>query len=268
MNQNVVLLDFDVTAGVATITLNRPHALNALNHSMSACFYEALCRVEMDSEIRAIVLQGAGAHFMAGGDIKTFQAMLDEPLPERQRQFRDFIALAHQSITRIRCMEKPVIASVHGAVAGFGLSLMNSCDLAIASEDAYFAMAYCKVGTTPDGSGSFGLPRILGLKRAMEMALLGDRLDARQALEMGLVNRVVPTSDLAGATRALAIRLADGPAFALGRTKKLLNESLNRSLSQQLLAEQESFVGCADEVDFSRAVRAFLAKERPSFNGR
>ncbi|WP_322048062.1 enoyl-CoA hydratase/isomerase family protein [Paraburkholderia sp. J67] len=267
MNQSVVLLDCDQADGIATITLNRPQALNALDHSMSAQLQEALRRVSANDAMRVVVLQGAGAHFMAGGDIWVFQALLDRPSDERRLELQNFIAGAHESISLMRCMGKPIIASVRGAVAGFGLSLMNSCDLAIAADEAFFEMAYCKLGTTPDGSGSFGLPRIVGLKLATEFALLGDRINADRALELGLLNRVVSAADLASATRAMAIRLAEGPALALGRTKALLNDSLSRTLSEQLLAEQESFVKCAGEADFRGAVRAFILKGKPAFNG-
>ncbi|WP_454739232.1 enoyl-CoA hydratase-related protein [Cupriavidus necator] len=268
MSQNTVLLDFNAATGVATLTLNRPEALNTLDYTLAACLREALGRVEVDDEVRAVVLQGAGEHFMAGGDIKFFHATLDKAHDERRELIERLIADAHESIIRIRRMEKPVIASVRGAVAGFGFSLMNSCDLVIAAIDAYFTMAYCNIGTSPDGGGTYNLPRVVGLKQAMEIALLGERFDARRALELGLVNRVFPKADLADSARMLAARLAAGPTRALGRTKRLLNESLNCTLNEQLLAEQESFVKCAVEADFELGVRAFVEKRRALFSGR
>ncbi|WP_321804099.1 enoyl-CoA hydratase/isomerase family protein [Burkholderia sp. BCC1993] len=268
MTTHAVLLDIHASTGVATVTLNRPTALNALDYTLTECLRDAVGRVEFDDEVRAVVLQSAGEHFMAGGDIKTFHATLRQPPDERRRLFERFISDVHESIIRIRRMEKPVVASVRGAVAGFGLSLMNSCDLVVAATDSYFTMAYCNIGASPDGSGTYGLPRVVGLKRAMEIALLGDRFDAQRALELGLVNRVVPTGDLVDTTRALAARLAAGPTRALGRTKRLLNESLNRTLSEQLLAEQESFVACVVEADFANGVQAFVEKRKPQFEGR
>lgn len=268
MPQNAVLLDIDTASGVATLTLNRPEALNVLNDQLCTHLHDALGQVESNSDVRAVVLQGAGPHFMAGGDIKSFHTMLDQAPTERRQWFEQLLASAHESIIRIRHMEKPVLASVRGAVAGFGLSLMNSCDLAVAADDAYFTMAYCNIGTSPDGSGTYGLPRIVGLKRAMEISLLGERFDARQAFELGLVNRVVPVTALPDTTRSLAVRLAAGPTRALGRTKRLLNESLNRTLIEQLLAEQVSFARCAMEADFESGVRAFVEKRKPVFGGR
>lgn len=268
MTQPAVLLDLDAAAGVATITLNRPTALNALDRALSDGLRDALAQVEFDDAVRAVVLQGAGSHFMAGGDLKTFHTMLDQAPDDRRRQFERFIADVHEAIIRIRRMGKPVIASVRGAVAGFGLSLMNSCDLAVAADDAYFTMAYCNIGASPDGSGTYGLPRVVGLKRAMEIALLGDRFDAAQALDWGLVNRVVPAAELDDATRVLAARVAAGPTRALGRTKQLLNASLTRTLSEQLLAEQESFAACTTDADFEHGVRAFVEKRKPRFEGR
>lgn len=268
MPPNVVLVDVDAATGVATLTLNRPEAHNALDDRLCACLRDALGQVESDSNVRVVILQSAGPHFMAGGDVKNFGAILGESPIERRQSFERFITDVHESIIRIHRMEKPVIASVRGAVAGFGLSLMNSCDLAVAADDAYFTMAYCNIDTSPDVGSTYDLPRIVGLKRAMEIALLSERFKARQALELGLVNRVVPLTALADTTRSLAIRLAAGPTRALGRTKRLLNESLNRTLLEQLQAEQENFAQCAMEAEFECGVRAFLDKRKPRFNGR
>lgn len=268
MPQDSVLLDIDVPTGVATLTLNRPEVFNVLDNSLGAHLRDALSEVASSNDVRAVVLQGAGSHFMAGGDLKHFYAALDKAPTERRQWFEQLIESAHESIILIQRMEKPVLASVRGAVAGFGLSLMSSCDLAISADNAYFTMAYCNIGTSPDGSGTYSLPRIVGLKRAMEIALLGERFDAHQALEAGLVNRVVPATALTDTTRSLALRLAAGPARALGRTKRLLNESLHRTLPEQLQAEQESFSLCAMETDFERGVRAFVEKRKPLFNDR
>jgi 2-(1,2-epoxy-1,2-dihydrophenyl)acetyl-CoA isomerase len=267
MSNESVLLEIDATSGIATITLNRPQALNALDVSMAAGLRDATFQVAHDAAIRAVIIQGAGDHFMAGGDIKTFHAALDEPSDQRRKLFEQLIGEVHESVIRVRTMEKPVIASVRGAVAGFGLSLMNACDLALAAENSYFTLAYCHIGTSPDGGGTFGLPRLVGLKQAMEIALLGDRFNAQRALELGLVNRVVPLSDLTTASQAMATRLANGPTLALGRTKRLINESLDRTLPEQLLAEQNSFAACAMTQDFARGVRAFVEKRKPGFQG-
>lgn len=228
---------------------------------------DAVCQVERDPAVRAVVLSGAGKHFMAGGDVQTFHTTLEMSADNRQIYFERFIAEVHDTTIRLRRMEKPVIASVRGAVAGFGLSLMNSCDLAIAADDAYFTMAYRNIGASPDGGGTYGLPRTVGTKRAMEIALLGDRFDAQRALEIGLVNWVVPTPNLLDFTRALAIRLASGPTRALGRTKRLINDSLGQTLPDQLLAEMDSFSACSRDSDFAVGLRAFFDKCVPRFTG-
>jgi 2-(1,2-epoxy-1,2-dihydrophenyl)acetyl-CoA isomerase len=264
---DAVLLNVDEATGIATITLNRPQLLNTLNQAMVTGFDEATEHVAKNDAVRAVVVEGAGPHFMAGGDIKYFHSILKDSDVRRREILDEMIGKVHKSVISIRSMEKPVIASVRGAVAGFGLSLMNACDLAIAASDSYFTLAYCHLGTSPDGGGTYGLPRLVGLKQAMEIALLGDRFDAEAALRLGLINRIVPVDELAIATNDLAKRLAQGPTQALGRTKRLLNDSLNQNLIEQLRAEQESFVACAMSRDFTEGVSAFIEKRKPVFKG-
>lgn len=265
MSDDTVLLDID--GAIATLTLNRPQALNALDVAMTAALGAALERVEDDPAIRVVVLRGAGPHFMAGGDIKWFHGMLDMPVAERKARFGALIDDVHQSVTRLRRMDKPVIAAVQGAVAGFGVSLLNACDLALAADDAYFTLAYCHIGTSPDGGATYSLPRLVGQKRAMEIALLGDRFDARRALELGLVNRVVAAADLGAETRKLGERLAAGPTAVYAKVKNLIGASLTRTLEEQLAAEQENFVASTLTDDFAEGVRAFVEKRKPRFTG-
>lgn len=255
---------------IATITLNRPEALNALDAAMTVELHAAVADVEFDDTIRAVVISGAGKHFMAGGDVKFFAETLtnhSDPL-ERRTIFEGFVGRLHPVMTALRRMPKPVIASVKGAAAGFGLSLMMACDLALAAEDSYFTLAYVNIGTSPDGSSTYVLPRLVGTKRAMEIAFLGDRFDAHRALELGLVNRVVPTPELAGATMQLAERLAAGPTYAIGRTKRLVNHSLENTFDTQLQLEAEAFASCAASEDFIRGALAFASKTKPDFIGR
>lgn len=266
MSNETVL--FEVDGAIATLTLNRPQALNALDVAMVDALRDATERLETDDRIRVAVLRGAGAHFMAGGDIKWFHGMLDTPPAEKQVRFERLIEAVQGSVMRLRRTGKPVIASVHGAVAGFGLSLMNACDLAVAADDAYFTLAYCHIGVTPDGGATYTLPRLVGQKLAMEIALLGDRFTAQRALELGLVNRVVPAAELAAATQKLAERLAAGPTAVYAGTKRLINDALNRSLPEQLLAEQESFAASTLTADFTEGVSAFVEKRKPAFSGR
>ncbi len=267
MNGGEVRLVTDAASGIATITLNRPQALNALDIPMAEGLRAATARVAADATIHAVVIQGAGEHFMAGGDIKAFHDSLDDPPAERRALLERLIGEVHHAVTSIREMEKPVIASVRGAVAGFGFSLMSACDLAIAADSCYFTLAYRHIGTSPDGGSTYALPRLVGVKQAMEIALLGERFKAPRALELGLINRVVPAAELAATTQALAQELANGPTIALGRTKRLINESLNRNLAEQLQAEQDSFAACAMTQDFARGVRGFVAKQKPGFLG-
>ena len=252
---------------VATVTLNRPTALNALDEAMMGALEEVFTTLEADASVRAVVLCGAGEHFMAGGDIKFFHGGLDLPPAERRRRFERFVHKIHPTMLAIRRMPQPVIASVRGAAAGFGMSLLMACDLALAADDAYFTIAYALIGTSPDGSGTYHLPRIVGMKKAMELALLAERFDAATALALGLVNRVVPAAELESASAALAQRLAAGPAIAYANTKRLLGRSLTSSLEAQLQAEAESFADCAASEDFAEGVRAFVEKRKPRFSG-
>jgi 2-(1,2-epoxy-1,2-dihydrophenyl)acetyl-CoA isomerase len=168
---------------------------------------------------------------------------------------------------RLRRMPKPVIAAVQGAAAGFGLSLVVAADLAIAAEDAIFASGYIHLGTSPDGGLTALLTRVVGLKQATELMLLGDRFDARRALELGIVNRLVPPAALEGEAIALATRLASGPSHAYGRTKALLQAALGDGFDAQLRRETESFAACAATEEFVEGVRAFLEKRAPQFAG-
>ena len=190
--------------GIATVTFNRPHALNAIDQTKLDLIQETFSRLEADPEVRVVVLKGAGDHFMAGGDVKFFASVLDLPASERRRQLEAIVQRIHPVMVTITRMPAPVIACVRGAAAGFGMSLVMACDLAIAADNAYFSLGYCRIGTCPEGAGSYYLPRIVGLKKAMEIALLSERLDAQAALALGLVNRVVPVAELDAATQALA----------------------------------------------------------------
>ena len=265
MTESILL---EVSEGVATVTLNRPEVLNALDDDMIAALVEVMARVEADEATRCVVLRGAGDHFMAGGDIKGFHGRLAETPAERGAHFRAKIHKLHPAIAAMRRMPKPVIASLRGAAAGFGLSLALATDLAIAAEDAYFTLAYCLIGTSPDGGSSYHLPRLVGLRKAMEIALLGERFDAETALRLGLVNWVVPSADLEAETAKLAARLAGGPGHALGQTKALLNVSLDNPLEAQLALEAESFASCAATQDFAEGVTAFIEKRKPKFTGK
>jgi 2-(1,2-epoxy-1,2-dihydrophenyl)acetyl-CoA isomerase len=247
----------------AVITLNRPDKLNALDDALMRDLDRVTREVAEDATVRAVMLRGAGRAFMAGGDVAQFHATLDTlagRFPEMGQGF-------HASVKRLRTMPKPVLACVHGAVAGGGLSVMLACDLAIASRDAQLSLAYANIGTSPDGGSSFTLPRIVGLRKALELAFLGERLDADAACSLGLVNWVVEPAELEARAAALLERLAAGPTFAFGRTKALFNETWERTMDAQLDAELASFGRCIPTRDFAEGTGAFVAKRPPVFTG-
>lgn len=258
-----VLLERD--GPVATLTLNRPEALNALDDAMVEALVALTAEVAADDAIRVLVLRGAGRHFMAGGDIRLFAQSLAMDGAARAQDFQRLADRIHAAIETLARMPQPVIGCVRGAAAGFGLSLMNACDLVFASEDAYFASAYLTLGVTPDGGGTYWLPRIVGARKAAEIMLLGERLSAQAALDLGLVNRVLPAAELDAAVAAGARRLAQGPAQAVRGAKRLLRQSGGATLSEQLRTEAQSFGACAGTDDFAEGVRAFLEKRPPRF---
>lgn len=253
--------------GVFKITLNRPEILNAVNRETIAELAAAVAEAADDRAARAVLLRGAGTHFCAGGDITMFAELIRLAPAERQKALYRIVDTLHPLLIRMRHMPKPVVAAVQGAAAGFGLSLVLAADLALAAEDAVFTSGYIHLGTSPDGGMTATLSRVVGLKHAAELMLLGDRFDARRALELGLVNRVVPAEALAAEAAALASRLAAGPTYAYGRTKALLQSTLGDGFDAQLRRETESFAACAATEDFAEGVRAFLEKRRALFGG-
>ena len=253
---------------VTTIALNRPRALNALDRELTLALREAVFAAAHDPAVRCLVIRG-GEHFMAGGDLKWFRSLAEgRSAAENRVQFEGFIHEVHPLIVSLKRMPKPVLAAVRGAVAGFGMSLMMAADLVLAADNAYFTLAYTLIGVSPDGGSTFSLPRIVGQKKAMEIALLGDRFDAVAAERLGLVNRVVPPASLDAEAEKLAARLAAGPTRVYGRTKALINASLDASLDAQLQREAEAFAASASEADFQEGLAAFIDKRKPRFQGR
>lgn len=261
-------LDFEIDGQVAYLTMNRPEARNALSLDMRAEIRDRLQEAELNDDIRCIILRGAGEHFLAGGDVKSFMAFTKLPPEERRLTFINRIHGLNTIMLAMRRLNKPVIASVRGAAAGAGVSLALCCDMVVASEDAFFTLAYSKIASSPDGGASYYLPRLVGTKRAMEIALLGDRFTAREALGMGLINRVVPTEELEARTKELADRLASGPTRAYGNIKKLILAASDNSLEEQLQAEAESFGDTVMADDWIEGVVAFNEKRKPDFKGR
>lgn len=246
---------------VVHLTLNRPAVLNALDRDLADRLHAAALAVSADPAIRAVVLKGAGRAFMAGGDIASFHAMgHDAP-----RVVAPLIARFHEVLRILTEMPKPLVAAVHGAVAGAGVSLLLAADLAVAADDAQISLAYTRLGTSADGGATWSLPRVVGLRKAMEIALLNRPLDAAEALRLSLVNEVLAKDAFEAETRAFAARLAEGPAFAIAAMKRLLRASFERDFAGQLAAEAESFEACAGTGDFREGVEAFLSKRPPRF---
>lgn len=260
MNDSVL---YSVADGVATVTLNRPQVLNALDAQMIGELRAACERAEHDASARAVVLRGAGQAFLAGGDVAFFRANLAR-MPALVREGG---AELSRVILALRRTPKPVLASVHGAVAGAGVSLMAAADLAIAAEGTKFTVAYSKIGTSPDGGSTYLLPRLIGARRAIELMLLSDAFDAQTALKVGLVNWVIGAEKLGAETEAIARRLALGPTLAFGEIKRLVNESPDQTLAAQLEIEIDAFARCAGTRDFAEGVTAFVEKRKPFFKG-
>jgi 2-(1,2-epoxy-1,2-dihydrophenyl)acetyl-CoA isomerase len=248
----------------ATITLNRPERMNALDAAMMRDLDAATREVAEDESVRAVMLRGAGRAFMAGGDVAMFHA----EGAALAGKFEAIAGVFHRSVKRFRTMPKPVLACVHGAAAGGGLSAMLACDLAIAAKDAYFSLAYAAIGTSPDGGSTFTLPRIVGMRKALQLAFLPERIDAATALSLGLVNWVVESAELDARAQEILDRLAAGPTFAFARTKALFNETWERPMAAQLDAELAAFARCAATADFAEGIGAFVEKRKPGFTGK
>lgn len=246
-------LTVEVADHVAHVRFDRPDVLNALDGELARAL-AATCRaLAEDAAVRVVVFAGNGKAFMAGGDLQTLRARPTEAVHE-------LIPPVHEAVRLIAEMPKPVLASVHGAAAGAGMSLMLAADLAFAAEGTRFTFAYADIGTSCDGGMSWALPRVVGMRKAMEIALLGDTFDAAEALRLGLVNRVLPAHALADETLAAARRLASREPHALAHLKRLMRASSGRTLAAQLDAEYEAFLDCAGRPEFVAAIDTFFAQ--------
>ncbi|MDT3671260.1 MAG: enoyl-CoA hydratase [Aromatoleum sp.] len=266
MAEQEILTEID--GPIARITFNRPHARNALTAGMVETMREFLKQIEHDPSVRCVVMTGAGEHFMAGGDVAGFGRTLEATPDERRRDFEQRARIAMPLFSVMERLPQPIIAKVRGACAGASVGWVAAADFVLASDTALFIVAHIHLGTSPDGAVTWHLPRSIGLRKAKEMALLGDRLSAQQAVEFGLANRVVPDAALDAETEKLAQRLAAAPSIAIARTKRLLNESAARSLAEQMDLETEYFGVCAATDDFVEGIRAFNEKRKAVFNGR
>lgn len=253
-----ILLTID--DGVAELRFNRPERLNALDLATTQAFLAAADRIVADRSARVVVLSGEGRAFVAGGDLAYLRSA-----PDRAAAARELISPIHEGLKRLREAGLLILAAVQGTAAGAGMSLALLSDFTLAAEGATFSMAYIRVAASPDCGGAWALTRLVGARRALEVALLGETISAQAALQMGLISRVVPGAQLATEARALAARLARLPAGAAARTRDLIDGAFSHTLAHHLDREKDAFVACVSDDDFNEALEAFFARREPAF---
>jgi 2-(1,2-epoxy-1,2-dihydrophenyl)acetyl-CoA isomerase len=262
---NFSTLLFEQADGLATVTLNRPDVMNAVNADMRRELTDVLANVEADVTLRAVILAAAGRGFCAGQDLRerldSYAGGAAPVLGETLRQEYNPLILA------MRRLPKPIVGAINGVAAGAGCSLALACDLRVVSEQASFLQAFVRIGLVPDSGSSFFLPRLIGMARAAEMMFLAEPVTAQQAFEMGLANRVVPHDQLMSSARELAVRLAGLPTKAIGQAKKQLNLALSGGLEAVLEEEASGQALASQTQDHMEGVRAFLEKRPAKFTG-
>lgn len=257
-----VLLDF--TGGVATLRLNRPDKGNAIDESMAADLAEAATKIAETPDVRAVLIAGSGPNFTVGGDLGLFAGTAREQLPNRLRRMIDNY---HLAIERLTGIDAPVVAAVRGGSGGGGLGLLYAADIVIAADDARFALGYGALGLTADGGNTWFLPRMVGMRRAQELFLVNRRLTAQEALDFGLVTRLAADDAVEREAATVAATLAAGPTRAFGAVRRMLRQSFETGLSDQLDAEMKSIVAASGTDDAQEGIAAFVAKRRPRFRG-
>jgi 2-(1,2-epoxy-1,2-dihydrophenyl)acetyl-CoA isomerase len=250
----------ELSDGVATLTLNRPDARNAVNVALARELDEHTQTIADDASVRAVLLRGAGPAFCVGGDLRSIGGEAD-----MATELHAITAHMHPAVARLSALEAPVVAAVHGAAAGAGMSLALSCDIVIAAASATFVSAFTRIGLSPDSSLTWFLPRLIGLHRALELTLTNRALTAEEALAWSIATRVVPDDALEAESNRLARELAAAPTGALGRTKRLVRDALQRDLETQLDAERADLVSSGATDDAREGITAFLEKRTPSF---
>ncbi len=261
---NYTALLFEVKGHVAHITLNRPEALNAINREWAWDLMHAILQCDENPAIRAVMISGAGNHFCAGGDLKSFTAQ-GQDLPAHIKEVTTYL---HAAISRMVRMRAPVIAAVQGYAVGAGMSLALACDFVLAARSARFSVAYTRVGLTPDGSMSYFLPRTVGLKRAIELTLSNRMLTAEEACALGIVTRVVPVDELLTQANQLAMQLASGPFQSFGEAKRLMQMGWNQTLETQMEEESRTIADIVRTQDTQEGIAAFVEKRPPKYKGK
>ena len=254
-------LIINLNNGVCEIKLNRPQVFNSFNREMAIALQEALDSCERNNEVRAIVITGEGKAFCAGQDLSE---VVDPEGPELQSIVRDHY---NPIIERIRKIEKPIIAAVNGVAAGAGANIALACDVTIAKKSASFIQAFSKIGLIPDSGGTFFLPRIIGMQKALALMYTGDKVSAEQAEQLNMIYKAVDDDSFESKVRAFSETIAAMPTRGLGLTKKAVNESLSNNLSQQLALEEALQTEAGQTYDFREGVNAFLEKRKPVFRG-
>jgi 2-(1,2-epoxy-1,2-dihydrophenyl)acetyl-CoA isomerase len=252
---------FDISDHVANVTLNRPDAANAIDATAARELHEALLHSERDASVRVVVLSATGSMFCGGGNVKTF-AEHGEGVTSYVKETTLWL---HDAISIMARMASPVICAVNGVAAGGGLGLVAACDLAIAASSARFTMAYTAIGLTPDAGTSYNVTRLVGLRRALELTLTNRVLSAEEALAWGLVNQVVPDSQLEEASRLMAQQLSSGATGALGQAKRLLRRAWTETLETQMADERECIVAATRTSEAAEGIAAFVEKRPPRF---
>ena len=257
---------WEVTDGVGRITLNRPDRLNAWNEAFGHELKQVITEEAVDDSVRAVLITGAGRAFSSGADLKEMGAgdIADDGRPDVKGRLHN---LYHPIILGVRRMEKPVVAAVNGPAVGIGASLALACDLILASESAYFGLAFVNIGLMPDGGSTAFVPATAGKARAFELALLGERVDAARALDWGLINKVYPDDQLIPEAEALVAKLAAGPTRSYAGSKRALNQMVYGDIDAQLDLEADIQHQLARTDDFVEGVSAFVEKREASFKG-
>jgi enoyl-CoA hydratase/carnithine racemase len=250
-------------SGIGTITLNRPERLNALTFEVYRELTDTFASLRDDNDVRVVVITGSGRAFCSGGDVHD---IIGELFERNIEGLLEFTRLTCALVRNMRALPKPIISSLNGTTAGAGACIALASDIRLANEDAKIAFLFVKVGLSgADMGAAFLLPRVVGLSKATELLYTGDFISATEAERIGLYNRVVPADQLAGTTRELAERLATGPAFALAKTKEMLNRELDMNLDAALECEAQAQAICMQHPDYREAYEAFVAKREAKF---